>query len=728
MKKLPAAPAMRVLAVFVALLPLLNCGTNSAVQLQKITVTPANATVAKGENLQLVATGNYSDGSQQVLTDSVTWQTSKPTVATIGDQGQVTGMGEGASQVSATYQSVTGSTYVTIGAPALIGISVSPTPSNLPLGESEQLAATGKFSDGTTQDLTQTATWSSSGTGIASVGPTGSVLAAGLGTATITATSGSVNGTASVTVAQAVLLSITVNPNSLSLPVGESQQLAATGKFSDGSTQDLTQSASWSSSGAGTANVTPTGSVVAAAMGTATITATSGSVNGTALVTVGQAALLGITVSPNPSSVPVGESEQLTATGNFSDGSTLNLTQSVTWTSSTGGVASVGASGSVLGNALGTATITATSGSMNGSASVTVGKAALVAITVSPAQSSLPIGETQQLTATGNFSDGSSQDLTQLVTWGSSSSTIASAGSSGSVVANALGSATITASSGSLTGSAGITVTPAVVVSLSIVPATVSMVLQGSKQLQAQATWSDGTSQNVTGATAWSSTPAGIVSVSSSGLATAGQVGTTTVFASYGGATGTANATVTPLMYASYYSLINSTASGIDGTLYIVNPGLTVSGTNSGNLCAMIYVFDQSQELNECCGCPVSDSGLRTLSLTYDLTANTLTGKSPNAGAIILVPSDIASNPQCNAGSLAPTGILNAWETNVQNGDPVNPTLTEAAYDSIALDSGNQTFLSTMCTLMQALGSGAGTCSCGTGDGAAAAARSSRKR
>lgn len=640
MRKLPATPALRVLAVFVALLPLLNCGSNSSVQLQKITVTPANATVAKGENLQLVATGNYSDGSEQVLTDSVTWQSSKPTVAAIGNQGQVTGMGEGASQVSAAYQGVSGSTYVTIGAPALIGISVSPTPSSLPLGESEQLTATGKFSDGTTQDLTQSATWSSSGTGIASVGPTGSVLAAGLGTATITATSGSINGTASISVAQAVLLGITVSPNSVSLPVGESQQLTATGKFSDGSTQDLTQSAAWASSVAGTASVTPAGSVLATAMGTANITATLGSISGAAAVTVGQAALVGITVSP--------------------------------------------------------------------------------------AQSSVPIGEIQQLAATGSFSDGSSQDLTQSVIWSSSSSTIATVGSSGSVVANALGSATITASSASLTGSAAFTVTPAVVVSLNIVPATVSMVLQGSKQLQAQATWSDGTSQNVTATTSWSSTPAGIVNLSNSGMVTASQVGTTTVFATYSGATGTATATVTPLMYASYYSLINSTASGIDGTLYIINPGLTVSDTNSGNLCAMIYVFDQSQELNECCGCPVSDSGLRTLSLVSDLTANTLTGKSPNAGAIILVPSDIASNPQCNAGSLAPTGILNAWETNVQNTDPANPTLTEAPYDTIALDSGNQTFLSMMCTLMQALGSGSGTCSCGTGE-STAAARSSRR-
>src|SRR5208283_4560757 len=179
-------------------------------------------------------------------------------------------------------------------------------------------------------------------------------------------------------------------------------------------------------------------------------------------------------------------------------------------------------------------------------------------------------------------------------------------------------------------------------------------------------------------------------------------------------------------MLVSYYSLVNSKASGIDGSLYITNPGLTLGSPNSGNLCAMIYVFDQEQELNECCGCQVSDSGLLTLSLVNDLTANPLTGRSPNAGEIIVVPSDTTSNPQCNAGSLAPTGVLNAWETNAQN-NPVNPTLTEAAYDRIAMDNGNQTFLATMCSYLQVIGSGAGTCSCGGGE-SAAPARSSRRR
>ena len=45
-----------------------------------------------------------------------------------------------------------------------------------------------------------------------------------------------------------------------------------------------------------------------------------------------------------------------------------------------------------------------------------------------------------------------------------------------------------------------------------------------------------------------------------------------------------------------YFS--NNAAPAPDATVRIDNPGLTY-----GNLCAMIYVFDQDQQLTECCGC-----------------------------------------------------------------------------------------------------------------------------
>src|ERR1700681_525549 len=69
-------------------------------------------------------------------------------------------------------------------------------------------------------------------------------------------------------------------------------------------------------------------------------------------------------------------------------------------------------------------------------------------------------------------------------------------------------------------------------------------------------------------------------------------------------------------------SCSNNAAPAPDATVRIDNPGLTC-----GNLCAMIYVFDQDQQLSECCGCVETHNGLRTLSVRRDLTSNPLTGR-----------------------------------------------------------------------------------------------------
>lgn len=87
----------------------------------------------------------------------------------------------------------------------------------------------------------------------------------------------------------------------------------------------------------------------------------------------------------------------------------------------------------------------------------------LVSITVTPANPSVTAGATQQFSATGTFSDGTTQGLTTTVTWSSSLTSVAtisnSTGSNGMATAVAAGTTTITATSGSISGSTGLTVT-----------------------------------------------------------------------------------------------------------------------------------------------------------------------------------------------------------------------------------------------------------------------------
>jgi hypothetical protein len=128
-----------------------------------------------------------------------------------------------------------------------------------------------------------------------------------------------------------------------------------------------------------------------------------------------------------------------------------------------------------------------------------------------------------------------------------------------------------------------------------------------------------------------------------------------------------------------------------------------------------MYVFDQQEELNECCGCTISTDGMRTLSLLNDLTANTLTGKKPRAGEIKVVPSDPTQNPQCNAGFLTPSGELSGWETNPQV-SAGTIQITETPSKVVAMEPNEASYLQNLCGYLQKLGSGSGTCSCGTGD------------
>lgn len=134
----------------------------------------------------------------------------------------------GQDTVTATVGSLTGTAVLNVTAPVLTGLSASPSTQSVPKGASVSFTATGTYSDGSTQDLTATASWSSSNPAVAKASA-GSVRGVSPGTATITAASGGLTATGSVTVTAAVLKSITVTPSPVQLAKGTATQLAAVG-------------------------------------------------------------------------------------------------------------------------------------------------------------------------------------------------------------------------------------------------------------------------------------------------------------------------------------------------------------------------------------------------------------------------------------------------------------------------------------------------------------------
>ena len=161
--------------------------------------------------------------------------------------------------------------------------------------------------------------------------------------------------------------------------------------------------------------------------------------------------LKSITVTPVTPSIAVGSTKQMTATGTYDDGSTKNITGSVSWSSGNAAVFTVSDTGKITANVPGSASATATSATISGSTTVTVTIANLSSITITPTNASTNAGDTVQYQALGTLQDGSQVDITDSVTWSSSNKSVATITSAGLATAVASGTTYIVATSGNIT-------------------------------------------------------------------------------------------------------------------------------------------------------------------------------------------------------------------------------------------------------------------------------------
>lgn len=199
-----SSPNLKALAVLLVLvLGVLSVGCGGAYstsnqpkqpQLSEIFVTAAStAPIPVAKTAQFVATGTYLVSSTQYsskdLTNSAAWSTSDPAVATV-NKGLVTGTGIGSVTITATFDGKSGSTNVAVG--VIPSITIVPKDThvfNLSAKQTEFFAIA-TYADGSTMDVSDSATWTSNPRGILSfyryTGGLATFIAAG--TTTITAT------------------------------------------------------------------------------------------------------------------------------------------------------------------------------------------------------------------------------------------------------------------------------------------------------------------------------------------------------------------------------------------------------------------------------------------------------------------------------------------------------------------------------------------------------------
>jgi len=530
-------------------------GSDAMATIRSISIDPPTATLVKGSTRALVVTAVYSDGTSGDVTARSMFSTSAATVASVGTGGLVTAVSAGTATITATLGGLSATAAITVSAATVTAIAILPETAATAVGTTVPFTADATLSDGTHQDVTGSATWMSSATTVATV-VGGVATAVKAGTATITAAFGGATGTATLTVTAGTLTSIQVSPVDPTVGVATTIAFTATGIYSDGTRADLTNMATWSSSAAAVVSISATGRAQTLTRGTSTITATFGGLTGSSTVTVTPSPLVSIAVTPLTSTLLVGGTAALLATGTYADGSMVDLTASVVWSSSAATTASVsnaaGTAGTVTGLAVGTASISATSGTITGQAMVTVSPARLVSIIVNPATASIPAGTTATLTATGLFSDMSTRIITTQVAWTSAPEAVATVsnapGTVGVVTGVAVGTATITATLDGVTGTATVTVVAATLQSIAVTPANATTTALLRSSYKATGTYSNGTTVDITTDVTWATGNPAIAAISNTagaqGQLVARTNGTTTVTATLGTIVGTTNVTV----------------------------------------------------------------------------------------------------------------------------------------------------------------------------------------
>lgn len=166
--------------------------TSSPPALNSILVTSATTSQPAGLPVQMSAMGYYSNGAVADISRDVTWASIDESALIINASGLATGLKKGRAAVSASLKPVSslvavkGSVFQTTTDPVLTAITISNS-NALPVGLTDQLNASGTFSDGTKADLTNLVTWTSSDTQILNINSQG--LATGLiqGTVKVTA-------------------------------------------------------------------------------------------------------------------------------------------------------------------------------------------------------------------------------------------------------------------------------------------------------------------------------------------------------------------------------------------------------------------------------------------------------------------------------------------------------------------------------------------------------------
>ncbi|MCH8491397.1 MAG: Ig-like domain-containing protein, partial [Oceanicaulis sp.] len=486
----------------------LDPGNKDPIVLTRVEISSNGNAFPLGTHKDLQLTAIYSNNTNTEITDLVNWISDDDAIIEIDANqedhpGRVIARSLGTTSIRSTFQGQEDEIELTVTNAALVRIEADPSNLSIIRGMTSEFHITGIFTDGTIEDLTDDSNTSYSfASNIASPNQPsisrmrGDAVGASSLTITHTAPNGTFQDTMNVTVNSPALVSIQVEPENPSRALGLTKQFTAIGTYENGETQDITEDVTWISQDPTKAifyaHPIPKGEIQTLEEGTVPIQAGYGSIlSDPVSLTILQKQLTSIAISPSSYSLAKGLHHNFTATGTFTDSTTEDITDEITWSSLNPSIATISNASPNRGRAtaleIGSTSIQASYSTFSASATLNITSAILTSIAVVPNNAETVAGEFRQYSAIGTYSDASTQDLTTSVTWSVSPSSFASIansiGNHGRLQGISAGAVTVTAnhSSPNLTASvngtilAADTTPPTIVSATSLSPTTVQV-------------------------------------------------------------------------------------------------------------------------------------------------------------------------------------------------------------------------------------------------------------
>lgn len=289
-----------------------------------------------GTSTQFIADCLFSDGSTEVCTAAVTWESSDTVVGSVSEHsGLFQAKIEGTTQLTISLVDIglgdeevtyTDNVFVTVLKSELDTISVTPLSTTVKAGLQQQFSARCRNTDGTERSCTDLVTWASSDNSKGTVSSNGLFTAIAEGSTEITAEyQGKISPPAEVTIAPPQLNSISVTPFSLSVAAGLSNQFIASCAYSNAKTESCTTKVDWTSNDLAVGSVgLHTGLFTGVAQGQTTVFASlSGVSSNTSTAIVTPPNLKKIVVSPPTQDIFAGMVvTNLQANCEYTDGTT----------------------------------------------------------------------------------------------------------------------------------------------------------------------------------------------------------------------------------------------------------------------------------------------------------------------------------------------------------------------------------------------------------------------